>query len=429
MLGFEPWDAKATSYEAIGEQIKASGAQSVYLGGIVCNNGVKLLKDLRAVLGPDVVFVGPDGWTPYSATLGAGSAAQGMYVSYAGQPLEKLGPTGKKFMAQFRAYAKIKGSMPPYAVYQAQAAQIMLDAIARSDGTRSSVTKQMFKTNVKNGIMGTFRFDKNGDIVPLKCDQLRPVCGQDGRLRVRGRHQGQGVERPARRPRETTLGKGLRALPQLLIRRPRSRPTFRRMRSRSRAADSASSIVVPAIGLILVALVLAWLGINLAKDWDEFFRIFLIGLTNGALYALVALGYTLVYGILELINFAHGDVFMIGGMIAATVALSMFSLAGEPSSRHPRSRDPRGAADRDGRLRPAQRDHRARRLQAASARTAPRAADHGDRGVVHPPGRRSDLEGLAAGRDAAVAPGRRRSSRSAPARTASSTRGIASSRS
>ncbi len=93
----------------------------------------------------------------------------------------------------------------------------------------------------------------------------------------------------------------------------------------------ASSVVVPAIGLILVALVVVWLGINLAKDWDQFFRIFLIGLTNGALYALVALGYTLVYGILELINFAHGDVFMIGGMFAATVAISMFSLQEDAS--------------------------------------------------------------------------------------------------
>jgi branched-chain amino acid transport system substrate-binding protein len=174
VLGFVPWDAKATSYEAIGEQIKSSGAQSVYLGGIVCNNGVKLLKDLRAVVGPNVVFVGPDGWT--SGTLDAGSAAEGMYVSYAGQPLEKLPPTGKKFMAQFRAYAKIKGNMPPYAVYQAQAAQIMFAAIARSDGTRASVVKEMFKTKVKNGIMGTFRFDKNGDTIPFKWisfDQIR----------------------------------------------------------------------------------------------------------------------------------------------------------------------------------------------------------------------------------------------------------------
>ena len=40
------------------------------------------------------------------------------------------------------------------------------------------------------------------------------------------------------------------------------------------------------------------------------------GLSNGAIFALIALGYTLVYGIIELINFAHGEVFMIGSFIA-----------------------------------------------------------------------------------------------------------------
>jgi branched-chain amino acid transport system permease protein len=83
---------------------------------------------------------------------------------------------------------------------------------------------------------------------------------------------------------------------------------------------------VTAVGLLLVAVVIAWLIVNFVKDDDLFGRVFLIGLTNGSLYALVALGYTLVYGILELINFAHGDVFMIGGMIAATVALQAFNL-------------------------------------------------------------------------------------------------------
>src|SRR4029079_19041236 len=38
-----------------------------------------------------------------------------------------------------------------------------------------------------------------------------------------------------------------------------------------------------------------------------------VGLVNGAIIAIIALGYTLVYGIIELINFAHGDVFMLGG--------------------------------------------------------------------------------------------------------------------
>ncbi|MGH8717333.1 MAG: ABC transporter permease subunit, partial [Burkholderiales bacterium] len=43
------------------------------------------------------------------------------------------------------------------------------------------------------------------------------------------------------------------------------------------------------------------------------------GVVLGSIYALVALGYTMVYGILGLINFAHGEVVMIGAMIALTV--------------------------------------------------------------------------------------------------------------
>ncbi len=90
-----------------------------------------------------------------------------------------------------------------------------------------------------------------------------------------------------------------------------------------------SYVTLLAAGLLLGALVL-WLAVNFEKGPAYFFTISFIGLTNGAVYALVALGYTLVYGILELINFAHGDVFMLGGMISATMVLSVFNLhAGE----------------------------------------------------------------------------------------------------
>lgn len=51
----------------------------------------------------------------------------------------------------------------------------------------------------------------------------------------------------------------------------------------------------------------------------------ILGLTNGAIYALIALGYTLVYGIIELINFAHGDVFTVGAFIAL-VLIGAFGL-------------------------------------------------------------------------------------------------------
>jgi branched-chain amino acid transport system permease protein len=53
--------------------------------------------------------------------------------------------------------------------------------------------------------------------------------------------------------------------------------------------------------------------------YETAIQILLIGLSNGAIIALIALGYTLVYGIIELINFAHGDVFMIGTMISLSL--------------------------------------------------------------------------------------------------------------
>jgi branched-chain amino acid transport system permease protein len=86
------------------------------------------------------------------------------------------------------------------------------------------------------------------------------------------------------------------------------------------------SYVMPVIAALLVGILVAWLAKNFFDGPAYFLTIAFIGLTNGAVYALVALGYTLVYGILELINFAHGDVFMLGGMFSATMILSVFHL-------------------------------------------------------------------------------------------------------
>jgi branched-chain amino acid transport system permease protein len=56
-----------------------------------------------------------------------------------------------------------------------------------------------------------------------------------------------------------------------------------------------------------------------AFDWDIFLQFSINGLSFGMLIALIALGYTMVYGIVELINFAHGDLFMLGGFLALTL--------------------------------------------------------------------------------------------------------------
>src|SRR5688500_12066638 len=52
---------------------------------------------------------------------------------------------------------------------------------------------------------------------------------------------------------------------------------------------------------------------------ETFAQYTVLGLTTGALFALIALGYTMVYGIVELINFAHGDLFMLGAFLALTL--------------------------------------------------------------------------------------------------------------
>ncbi|RUM39616.1 MAG: branched-chain amino acid ABC transporter permease LivH, partial [Desulfobulbus sp.] len=49
---------------------------------------------------------------------------------------------------------------------------------------------------------------------------------------------------------------------------------------------------------------------------DYFTELFFSGLTRGSIYALIALGYTMVYGIIGLINFAHGEIYMIGAFTA-----------------------------------------------------------------------------------------------------------------
>src|SRR5690349_21410197 len=56
---------------------------------------------------------------------------------------------------------------------------------------------------------------------------------------------------------------------------------------------------------------------------DVFLQQLINGLVLGSIYALVALGYTMVYGILGLINFAHGDIVMVGALVALTVAQAL----------------------------------------------------------------------------------------------------------
>jgi branched-chain amino acid transport system substrate-binding protein len=183
VVGFTAWDGKASSYEALAVKIKASGAQGVFLGGLICENGGKLIKDIHAGVASSVHIMAPDGFTPVSATVQeAGSAAEGATVSVAGLPNTALKGAGKSFVS---AFTKADHHSPdPYSVYAAQSAEVVVQAIAQSNGTRADIAKQLFKVNLKNSILGNVSFTKNGDVTANPVTIYRVKGGKSTTFKV-----------------------------------------------------------------------------------------------------------------------------------------------------------------------------------------------------------------------------------------------------
>ena len=165
IAGFAAWDGKAASYEALMRKIGTTGADAIFLGGLIDENGAQLIKDKVSVLGKNdgkVKLFAPDGFTTQQTIDEAGASSAGMFLSVAGVPIDQFAGTGKTFADAFKA--KIGGKpVDPYAIYGAQAAQVVLDAIGRSDGTRASVIEQVFATDVKDGYIGSFTINAGGD--------------------------------------------------------------------------------------------------------------------------------------------------------------------------------------------------------------------------------------------------------------------------
>jgi branched-chain amino acid transport system permease protein len=95
-----------------------------------------------------------------------------------------------------------------------------------------------------------------------------------------------------------------------------------KLRARARLSDSTEKIV----GWAIVIALLVWAVWKLITQTQTFVSSLLTGINNGTLYALIALGYTMVYGIIELINFAHGDLFMLGTVISANVFVNALGI-------------------------------------------------------------------------------------------------------
>ncbi len=153
------WDPHARSFEGLARRVAAAKPDAVVLAGAGPPHVDSLLRDLRASLGRGVALIASDGFMGVS-----GPEARGMYIGNYGIPNAELPAEGKRFLGELEARGGDPG--PDFtAAYGAQAAEILLDAIARSDGTRASVAEELRAATVEDGILGNIRFDRYGDLV------------------------------------------------------------------------------------------------------------------------------------------------------------------------------------------------------------------------------------------------------------------------
>jgi branched-chain amino acid transport system permease protein len=96
--------------------------------------------------------------------------------------------------------------------------------------------------------------------------------------------------------------------------------------SESRPPLTRGALATRVLGGALLLAVAAWILFSAVTKPAQFSSAVVTGINNGALYALIALGYTLVYGIIELINFSHGDLFMLSTIFAAFVIITTFGV-------------------------------------------------------------------------------------------------------
>jgi ABC-type branched-subunit amino acid transport system substrate-binding protein/streptogramin lyase len=200
VAGAATFEYGAKDYDALVDRIARSSAQGVVFGGDPLIGAGAVIRAIRARLGarfpimaghyfaagvPDVLeIVGPAARGIYAATTDVTRAEL------------ELTPAAERFLEDF-------GEAGPggFILESAQATELVLRAIARSDGTRESVLEELKRSRVKNGILGSFRFDRNGDLMPAKMPIIRITGSTPPEARLPELFQGAVIDRVVKIPR------------------------------------------------------------------------------------------------------------------------------------------------------------------------------------------------------------------------------------
>jgi branched-chain amino acid transport system substrate-binding protein len=168
VLGFSAFDPKSSNFQALFTRIKNTNPDAIFIGGLIDENSGQLINDKVNVLGDNnqVKLMLPDGFTTaavFDRSQGGSPTANGAYFSVAGVGIDQYKGAAETFINGFKPQLGGK-AVDPYAILGAQAAQVLLDAIEKSDGSRTSVIDNVYKTHIKNGLIGDFSINKNGDL-------------------------------------------------------------------------------------------------------------------------------------------------------------------------------------------------------------------------------------------------------------------------
>jgi DNA-binding SARP family transcriptional activator/ABC-type branched-subunit amino acid transport system substrate-binding protein len=175
--------ANRPAIAAFVRRIARTHPDGVFLGGVEEDPAVApLIRRLRSAM-PLVQLIAPDAFAFFPQLVrDVGPAVEGMIVSQPEIAPSLLHGTGDRFAAEFGK--QIGGTFYPWTAYGAQAADVLLDAIARSDGTRPSVTRALLHARVRNGLIGSFSFTPTGDTTAGSVTMIRVEHGRPAPLRV-----------------------------------------------------------------------------------------------------------------------------------------------------------------------------------------------------------------------------------------------------
>jgi ABC-type branched-subunit amino acid transport system substrate-binding protein len=181
VAGTAVWSPHARSYAELVANVTRTNASGVLLAGFGSEAG-PLIRALRRRFGSRLTVIAGDGFLPIRDTLkDTGAGADGIYVSLPVAATQSVTPAGHRVLAAFQKTQR--GAPLPSGTYlpeTLQAAETVVAAIARSDGTRASVLDQIRTSRTTSGILGGFDFDRDGDMTPAPFAILRITGGHSG---------------------------------------------------------------------------------------------------------------------------------------------------------------------------------------------------------------------------------------------------------